>query len=97
MEGQNNTSCISEFAFYFNLGKSMLDLDVTYYVRSIISFSGFLVRTPRCVPHPGAESVPARLIDNLPLTAELIPCLPCGFSAPWTGLPLGKTEMAGAH
>lgn len=97
MEGQNNTSCISEFAFYFNLGKSMLDLDLIYYVRSIISFSGFLGRTPRCVPRPGAESVPARLIDILPLTAALILCLPCGFSTLWTGLPLGKTEMAGAH
>lgn len=74
MEGQNNTystSCLSEFAFYFNLGKSVLDLDVIY-VRSIISFSCFLGSTPRCVPCPGAESMPARLIDNLPLTAALI-------------------------
>lgn len=74
MEGQNNTSstsCMSELAFYFNLGKSMLDLDVIY-VRSITFFSCFLGSTLRCVPRPGTESVPERLIDNLPLTATLI-------------------------
>lgn len=84
--------------FYFNFGKSMLHLNVIYYVRSIISFSRFLGRTPRCVPRPGAKRACRQgwLITSHSPQHSSLAC-PAVFSAPWTGLPLGKTEITEAH